>query len=335
MQQKNLRPDDGWMWRMPWRVPLIILVTVVAIVAFLDRMVVGELEAKRRDAHVRTERRASALADQLGNTVSNRIGAMRTAKVQFTPVRDSLSERAFLAAADSATKDLVGLSSISVIYADGTLLRGSGAAIGSRRAPLTSDTTVMNAYRRALAGRQTTATAVLETQLGRRVIVFDPVWSGDDSTQAVAVVAGELDPSAILRASLTERRSDTLAVGFYALFGPGNTMITSLALPNGWPAVDHPIRVADTDWTLRMAYEPVNPVLYRATRVALWIGGLTLGVALWFLIYTVRQRLVEQRESIAKQQAEIVRRETAEAEARSLADRLALQAVDLRRAESV
>ncbi|HJU65124.1 MAG TPA: ATP-binding protein [Gemmatimonadaceae bacterium] len=332
------RDERGRLRRKPerqWVVPLVVVLGFIALVGFFDRLVVRELEARKREVQARAQTRAAALGDQIGNTVSNRIGAMRTAKLQFTPVHDSLSERAFLAAADSATKDLIGLSAISVIYADSTLVRGSGAALGGRGMSLFADSALVNAHRRALALRKPASTGVLETTIGRRVIVFDPVWSSQDSLQAAGVIAGELDPGAILRAAQADLQADSLAGGFYALFGPGGTMITSVGLPPVWGVVDHPIRVADTEWTLRMAYEPVNPAMYRAFRIALWLTGISIGLAFAFFIFTLRRRLLEQRTSIAKQQEEIARRQLAEAEARGLAERLAQQAAELSRAEAL
>ncbi|HJR63064.1 MAG TPA: ATP-binding protein [Gemmatimonadaceae bacterium] len=336
MQDRRNEPSRDWPRReRQWVIPLLMVLGFLGLVGFLDRLVVRELEAKKREVQARAQTRAGALGDQIGNTVSNRIGAMRTAKLQFTPVHDSLSERAFLAAADSATKDLVGLSAISVIYADSSVVRGSGAAIGGRGLSVFADSALVDAHRRALALRKPAATGVLETALGRRVIVFDPVWSSEDSMQAAGVIAGELDPGAILRAAQAELQSDSLAGGFYVLFGPGGTMITNVGLPPAWRVVHHPIRVADTEWSLRMAYEPVDPAMYRAFRIALWLTGISIGLAFSFFIYMLRRRLLEQRASIAKQQAEIGRRQLAEAEARGLAERLAQQAAELSRAEAM
>jgi PAS domain S-box-containing protein len=313
---------ESWIWSRSWLLPLIVLVSILGFVAVLDRQQVRDFEAAERESAAAAERRASAIADEIGNTVSTRVGALRTAKLQFTSVRDSLPEQAFLAAADSVTKDLVGLAAVSVVFPDTTLQKGVAAVLGSRGAELHRDTAVAGPYGRALATRQLTATGVLELFTGRRVILFDPVLARDDTMRVAAVIAGELEPGAVLRTAIANLPADTLATGFYALFGPHGSMITSVALPARWPTIDRPIRVADTEWVLRVAHEPLSRSLFRGVRIALWVTGMTVGLALAFLIYNVRRRMLEQRASIARQEAEIRRREKAEAEARGLAQQL-------------
>ena len=77
------------------------------------------------------DRRASRLGDALGNTISARIGTLSSAKLNLTQVSDSISERTFFAALDSATRDVVGLNAISVVGQDGQLKLGRGAVIGT------------------------------------------------------------------------------------------------------------------------------------------------------------------------------------------------------------
>jgi PAS domain S-box-containing protein len=300
----------------------------------LDLQVRRELEARRLAAATAAERSASALGDEIGNTVSSRIGAMRIAKLQFTHAGDSVAERAFLAAADTARVDLAGLVAISVAYSDSGILRGAGAVLGTREAMLRGDTTVANPYRRAIADRRSTATGVLETPYGRRIIVFDPIFSAGDSTQVIAVIAGELDPGALLRAALREV-GDSLVPSQYAVYGSNNVLISYSTIPSSLPTVARPLRVADTEWRLDVGYEPVNPAMFSAMRIAIWVAGLSVAVTLALLAFNLRRRIVAQRQSIEWQRDEIQQREAAESEARSLAERLSSQARDLKRAEEV
>ena len=314
--------------------PLLAVAIVLIIATLLDRQVRRELETRRNEVELDAERLAAAFGDQLGNTFANRIGAMRAAKLQFTPERDPASEAAFLAATDSATRELIGLASISVIMADSVLIPGSGSMFRGRGERLLQDTSVQAAMNRALTGRRTSASRLFETPNGRRVLIFEPVWSGEDSTIALAVIAGELDPNSVLRAAVLEFPVDSVELGNYALYSPGGDLINPVP-PTTRPTVRHAVRVADTEWELRVPYAPVNPAVYRATRIAIWITGVSVALALASLAHNFRRRLVLQRESIASQQREIQRREAAEGEARDLAERLSRQAHDLKRAEEL
>ena len=144
------------------------------------------------------------------------------------------------------------------------------------------------------ATRRPTATGVLELPAGRRVFVFDPVVSAD-STGVVAVIVGEMEPTAILRAALSLRQEELLSAGVYALLGPNGVPITSVPLPPGWPAIQQPVRVADTTWQLRWAYEPVNERGFAATRVAIWITGIAIGLALAAFLFFLQRSIKRQR----------------------------------------
>ncbi|HEU4631441.1 MAG TPA: ATP-binding protein [Gemmatimonadaceae bacterium] len=333
-QRRETNPEDRWSSRNVWFAPALVVATVLVLLVALNYQIDQALATSRREAASLARQKASRLVYQIGNTIGTRIGAMRAAKLQFTGVRDSLSERTFLTAADSATRDLAGLSAMSVAYSDSVVVSGSNATLGRRRLSLATDSAVAVPYHRALTMRRTTASAVLETPVGRRVFIFDPVWVGEDSTRAAAVVVAELDPSALVRAAQAEL-SEEEASGIYAVFGPNHERITSLPLPQRQPSVRETIRVADTDWTLRLAYEPVTPGPFRAWRIAVWVTGLALGLALAALLYGLRRRIADQRASIAAQREEIARRESAESEARELAARLSSQALELQRAEAV
>jgi PAS domain S-box-containing protein len=324
-------PDRSWLLRSllrrEWLAPLVVLGLVLVLLVRLDHQQSRELESERREAAAQAERRASRLADLLGNTVSVRIGSLKSAQLQLTRINDPQSERDFFAVLDSITRDLPGLTAMSLVQADGSIQQGSGAMIGRAGLDPETDSIVRNPYLRAITSMRTTATGVIERPSGRRVIIFDPVVSGD-SSRVLAVIVGELDPSSVLRAAVTANPEDPSTAGLYALYGPNGVQITNVGLPAGWPFVPAPVQVADTEWQLRFAYEPLDTRGVNTTRVALWFTGVSLGAALAaFLFFLLR--------SLDRQQKEIDRRESAERDARELASQLALRAAELQRAESV
>jgi PAS domain S-box-containing protein len=329
-------PLDSWFWTRGWIAPLLVLSLFGLAGILMDRQVRTDFASHEREIEAQAERRASLLADQLGNTISSRIGAMRAARLQFSPAPDSFPERAFLAAADSATKDLFGLAAISAVYPNGEVQGTRTSLLSTRGTPPMRDPEFASAYERAVSQRRLTASGVVESPVGRRVLVFDPVWASGDSLQLAAMIAGELNPAAILRAAITELDAVGLSpVEFYALEGPNGAMITTGALPDQWPVVVHPVRVGDTEWTIRAAYESANPAIYSARRVAIWAVVLTTGIGLVILLLALRRHMSAQRSWITRQEDEIGRREAAEAAARELADRLSHQADRLRRAEGL
>lgn len=303
----------NWLYKRPWVAPLLILLPVLAGLLVLDRLQTREMEADEREARSRTERRASQLADEIGNTIANRIGALRTRKMQFTQMSDSVSAQTFSAAVDSVTRDLTGLTSISVITPDGRIQRGTDASIGRRGLEIPGDTVVTQPYRRALHTGRPAATGVFDHPLGRRVIVFDPVLNSD-STRVQAVLVGELDPGAILRTAYASV-PDSIRAGFFSLQGPVGIPITAVPVPPGWRTIEHPLRVADTDWRVRYAYEPVDPGFLPARRITTWVAGIVVGIALASFLYFLLR-------SNARQQEEIKKRQAAEREARELASQL-------------
>jgi PAS domain S-box-containing protein len=317
----------GWLLRHEWAAPLIVLALVFLLLLRLDQQQRRELESARARAQNVADRRASRLGDELGNTISARIGTLSSAKLNLTQVSDSISERTFFAALDSATRDVVGLNAISVVGQDGQLKLGRGAVIGTDGLRLETDSVVRNPYTRAIATQASTATGVLSLGGTRRVIVFDPVVSSD-STMVRAVVVGELEPSVILRAAFAALEEEGVSEGLYALYGPSGVLISSQPGPPHWPMVSHRLKVADTEWELRYAYAPVAERAYHATRVAIWITGVAVGIALAaFLFFLVR--------AIRRQRDEIMRRHAAEQDARELATQLAERATELQRAEGV
>jgi PAS domain S-box-containing protein len=316
-----------WLLQREWVAPLIVLGLVFALLLRLDEQQRTELTAARQDAAMSAREYAARLADAIGNAVSTRIGALRTASLQLTQVSDSISERTFFAALDSATRDLGGLTAISVVRASGDLRQGSGALVGRQRGlDLRTDSVVRNPYQRAIVMKRVTATGVLETPVGRRVFVFDPVLSAD-SSMVQAVVVGELEPNAVVRSALSPAQQEELSSGIYAVYGPNGVPITTVQFPRGWETIQQDVLVADTPWHLRWAYPPVNERIFGVRRFAIWATGIIVGVAFAAFLFFLQRGLRRQRE-------EIVRREAAERDARELAAQLAQRAAELQRAEA-
>jgi PAS domain S-box-containing protein len=323
--------QKGWLLRSlvhrEWLAPVVVLGLVLTLLVQLDLQQRRAVESERRQASAEAERNAGRLADLLRNTISVRIRSLRSAQLPLTRGVDSEDETAIFAVLDSIIRDLPGLTAISVVEENGTLHLGSGAMIGRPGLGLEADTIVSNPYRRAISTMGATATGLVERASGRRVLIFDPVVS-DDSARVLAVIIGELEPSAVLRLTVGENANEPAMAGLYALYGPNRVQITNVGIPSGWPYMAAPVRVADTQWELRYAYEPLDTRSVNATRFALWFTGLGLGTALAaFLFFLLR--------SLDRQQKEIDRREAAERDARELAAQLAERASELQRAEAV
>jgi hypothetical protein len=264
--------------RHPWIAPLVVLGLVVVLLFRLDAQQRDALDSARRDAAANAERRGSALADEIGNAINERIGALRA-----TRIREAVADSTILAAVDSAARDISGVSAVSFIFADGTILRGSNALLGSAGADIGRGSILGDPYVRSQETQRSAASGLVELPAGRRIFVFDPVVSSD-STEVVSTVVGELDPGAILRSALialTNRDQAGFDVDFqYMLFAHGGAQITTVQSPPGWLSIDHPIRVADTEWVLRFAYEPVDDRTYATIRLLVGTTGTLLGLAL-------------------------------------------------------
>jgi PAS domain S-box-containing protein len=287
--------------RSGWVVPLVAFLLVLGGTYMFAQGRQDQLDAARRDAAGLAERRASLLADELGNAINNRLGALTAAKLRFTAVEDSASERTFAAALDSVTAQLVGLTAVSVIHEDGRVAPGSGAVLG-RGIALDQHGEVHDAYRRAVANRRPAASGVVDHALGRRVFVFNPVLSSD-SVVVLGVLAAELDPQAVFRAAMSGTIADTVRGAFYALYGPRDVRITSVPTPTDWPTVDRPVRVADSEWTLRLSYPPVAEGAYHAQRWATMVTGVALALALAWTLFLLRRTIRSQREEIGLRRA--------------------------------
>jgi hypothetical protein len=193
----------------------------------IDASARGRLEAAAE------RRRASALADVLGNEVSARLGSLEAAKVNFGLVADEATESAFMASLDSVTARLSGLIGISLVYADG----GSGAGAGTGLGQMISlEDTWCDAYLRALATRRPRRRMRWTGASAGASSCSTPSRSGHD-TSVVAVLAAELDPQAIYRVASASGVLDTIrAVSSYQV------------VPDGWAASIASVRIADTAW---------------------------------------------------------------------------------------
>jgi PAS domain S-box-containing protein len=311
-----------WTARWGWVLALAALVVLLGTTYYLDLQNRQAMAAAKRDAAAAADREASSLAEGVATEVAQRIGALTAAKLQFT--QEVLSEEQLMAAVDSAIVGLPGLAAVNVIFPDSTLTRSRAALLGRMwQEPLTIPE-VGDAFDRSLATARPAATPILDLLGQRRFVVFDPVTGVDTAglPAIVAVLAAELEPLALLRSALSEERPGA-SPAFYDIFDPAGTRVTTVPAPEGWPRVMRPIPVADTEWVLAVAHQPVSEQPFQVVGAAIRLSGLLLAVAfslaLLFLWRTVRS-----------QQNEIGRRLAAEARARDSAAEAARRAVEAR-----
>lgn len=313
--------------------PILAFVSVIGAVYVYDRARANEVGAARRERENVAERRAAFLADQLGNAINIRLGAMYTGELGFTSVDDSVSRRALDAALDTITARYPGLTAISSVYPNGFISRGQGALLGQNGMRPDADTSVGNALSRAQATRAQAATGVIQHSRGRRVIVFKPVTR---NSELIGYLAAELDPAQLYRTVAQDSEvSDSITLPniatYHAVYGPNNAAISRPpGIPRDWPTVQRSINVADTKWTVRLAYTPIDVTAYHAERIARWLIGLVIAVSLSLILFVLRRTIARQREEITLRQAaeEAARTSAAEArerarEARELAAQLA------------
>ncbi|HYD82679.1 MAG TPA: hypothetical protein VEA63_01475, partial [Opitutus sp.] len=268
---------------------MIAFLAVVTAVYFFDREKGGNLRQDRLEREAVIERKAAYIGDQLGNAVNQRIGAMASGELQFTPLEDSVSARTLAAALDTVTARYIGLTAMSAVYPSGRISRGAGALLGEAGMQPHVDTALGNAFKRAETTRQPAATAVVTAaQNVRRVVIFDPIESNE---KLLGYLAAELDPALIYRNVIQQQEvADSLTSGniptYHAVYGPNRALISPpLAAPRGWPTTTRPIRVVDTEWLVEVAYQPVDPRFYRGQQIMRWAIGLLIAVftALFFL----------------------------------------------------
>ncbi|HEX6064995.1 MAG TPA: ATP-binding protein [Longimicrobiales bacterium] len=302
-------------------IPLLAFIAVIAAVYFYDHERIGDLEEDRRARAAAVERRASFIADQLGNAVNQRMGAMATGELQFTPVEDSVSQRTLAAALDTVTQRYVGLTAMSAVYPSGRISRSSGALIGTGSLQLNVDTALTNTLNRAQQTSRPAATGVLQANGVRRVIIFDPVVR---SGRLLGYLAAELDPGAIYRSVVGQPEvSDSLTAGtptYHAVYGPHQVLISNpLGAPRDWLTLQRPVRVADTDWQVQVAYPPVDTRVYRTEQMMRWAIGLLVAIFTALLFALARRTIMRQREEISLRQVAEEAARTSAAEARERA----------------
>jgi hypothetical protein len=141
---------------------------------------------------------------------------------------------------------------------------------------------VRHAYLRALGTRRPAATARW-TGASAGASSSSIPSRGLDTADVVAVLAAELDPQAIYRVASASGVLDTIPGGAitHALFGPDNVRLSSYqVVPDGWQRVYRSVRVADTVVAVEVAYPVPDLRIYRAERLATWVAGLALALAM-------------------------------------------------------
>ncbi|MEX1184330.1 MAG: ATP-binding protein [Gemmatimonadota bacterium] len=298
-------------------IPVLAFVVVTGIVFLFDRERSSRSARDLAQAESAAERRAGMLADALGNEVAARMGALSTAKSSFVAAEDSAALPTFVLSLDSVTTGMAGLSSVSVIYTRSEeVLTQQGSAF--EREGALQDTAMRHPYLRALATRRPAATGVRD----RRVFVFDPVLAATDSMDVIGVLVAELDPFTIYRTATTTAALDSVSggAGNHALYGPDSVRLSSTQIvPADWQTVTRSVRVADTDWIVTLSYPPPDLRGYRAERLATWIAGLALALAVSVILHFLRRTIHTQKEEIARRQAAEEAARMAAAEARERA----------------
>ena len=303
-------------------IPLLAFLTVIGGVYVYDREKSNEDESVRRERAAVASGRAAFLADQLGNAINMRLGAMSTGELTFSAVEDSVSRRTLAAALDTITRSYPGLTAISTVYPNGTIVRGSDALLGTPGLDPQKDTIVGNAFRRAQRTKQRAATASITHERGRRIVIFNPIIRNGE---LIGYLAAEMDPVAIYNAVVRSPEvSDSLAkpglATYHAVYGATNHPIAQQAgMQRDWPTVSRNVDVADTKWRVVLAYTPVEAREFRTLRIARWVIGIVIALSLALILLLLRRTIARQREEIALRQAAEEAARTSAAEARERA----------------
>ncbi|HEX6065950.1 MAG TPA: hypothetical protein VFZ04_17075, partial [Longimicrobiales bacterium] len=312
-------------------IPLLAFLAVVAFVYFYDSEKSGELNEERTERYNAVERRGAFLADQLTSAISQRQGAMATGELQFTAVEDSVSQGTLRAVFDTVTKRYQGLTAMSAVYPSGRLSRGANALLGTPGMQLRIDTAVTRAFDRAQQTLAPTASSIINVGSTRRFVIFDPVVRNN---RLLGYLAAELDPGLIYRTVFQQDDvQDSLASGTalqHAVYGPNRGLISGpLTAPRDWQTFSRAIKVVDTEWSLQLAYPPVDVRVYRTERMMRWAIGLLIAFFTAAFFALLRRTITRQREELALRQVaeEAARTSAAEArdrahEARELASQL-------------
>jgi PAS domain S-box-containing protein len=283
-------------------IPIAVFLTVLGGVWVIDRQVAGRARDELREQAQQHEQRASLLAEQIDKTIRERLSAMSAAGQSFAAALEDAAPRGtLLAALDTITAKSKGLAGISVISTNGSITRGIGGVLGVRGANFASIPELAEAFRRAQTTKQRTATPSLELLAGHRVFVFDPVVRAD--TQLVGFLVGELDPHTLVTVAQAPIQDSLSAGVLFAVFGPrGEKITTTWSPPADWSVVSRDLPVADTKWTVRVAYEPLAMRVFHTQQVAIWVIGLVLAVAFASMLLFLRRTVSGQREEIARRQ---------------------------------
>jgi PAS domain S-box-containing protein len=338
MQQQVLPPQPHRSGAFSWIVgkygdliPLLAFLAVITFVYFYDNEKSGELEQERTERRAIVERRANFIADQLGNAISQRQGAMSTGELQFTPVEDSISQKTLRAVLDTVTQRYTGLTAMSAVYPSGRISQGTNAVLGTPGFRIDVDTALANPFERAKQTRSATSTGIMIKGTARRFFIIDPVVRNNS---ILGYLVAELDPASIYAAVVAQKDvADSLAAGagtFHAVYGPNGTRVSDpLRAPRDWMTFSRPIKVVDREWTLQLAYPPVEVRVYRTERMMRWAIGLLVALFTAAFFALLRRTITRQREEISLRQVaeEAARTSAAEArerarEARELASQL-------------
>ena len=311
-------------------VPLAVFITVLGGVYVIDRQQSNEPLSQQRQAEDQATRQATLIASQIQLALDERISAGTAEALRFTPVEDSISQRTLTAALDTVTARFAGLSSISAIFPDGTIVLGSNALLGTAGTQLDVDTIVGNPYRRVQTTRQITASGVARFGPMQRVFVFNPVMRAD--SQVIGYLVSEIDPQSVVSAAQTAAQ-DSITGTLWTVLGPSGEPITAVSTPQNWRTVDRTVPVGDSHWTVRFAYQPVDLRLFRTQRIATWVIGIVVALALAAILLFLRQTIGRQREEITRRQVAEEAARTSATEARERAREARELAVQLEAAQ--
>jgi PAS domain S-box-containing protein len=305
--------------RHGWLLPWLVIALVLSATGVVDRQWGQQQEARGEAAESRAQGQVSALAEALGRVVSERLGALAVPKLRFAPDSDSTSERAFVASVDSVRLEARGLVAISAVSREGEVTAGRDALMGRAGVDPRNDDVVRQPFLAALARDSSTAT-VVDHPLGRRIVVLEPI-DPPGGGALVALLAVELDPVTLYGAAVSAL-PDSIRSGFYGLQAPDGRLLNPSRAPPGWPTVERPVRIADTEWIARLSYAPVDRSANSGVRLAIWVTGLAMATVLGTILTVLRATVRRQRDEIAHREEAEQRVRSAAAEARGLSAQL-------------
>jgi PAS domain S-box-containing protein len=298
---------------------LAFLVTIGGVYVYDHDRAERPIEA-RRVAELEHGRVAALLANQIGTAVNERLAAMNAGELQFTPLEASVSQRAFAAAIDTVNAKYEGLAGLAIIQPDGTIIRGPGAVLGLRGADPRSNQEIGETFRRARRTGGLAASGVVSLAQGRRVFVIRPVQRSP-STDVMGYLAGELDPGIVVMAAHSVVQASVGDV-LWSVIGPQGERITTGPARAGWSTVDRAVRVGDTQWHVRVAYEPLNMAQFHRQRIVTWVIGVLVALALSSILLLFRRTIAWQDDEIGRRQIAEAAAHASASEARELTAQL-------------